>query len=223
MTMLRIEQLTCMAGYRPLFEAVDASLNRGEWISLTGPNGTGKTTLLRALAGLVRPVKGQILWHADAVSTVSVRWRSVVHYLGHATALKDNLTTAENLGLQLTLDHGSRPDSAQLTDLLERVELKRRRDLPVARLSAGQKRRVQLARLLASKRPVWLLDEPANALDTNGEQLLGEAIEDHLQGGGCAVIATHQPLPIDLPSIPLNLADHARRRNAAQRLNGNGS
>ena len=207
MPLLRIEQLSCMAGYRPLFEQISTDLDGGQWLSLTGPNGTGKTTLLRALAGLVRPVAGHVLWRNERVNPATSSWRGLIHYLGHSTALKDSLSAEENLALQLALDTGKPTDTKAVNLLLTEVGLHKRRHLPVARLSAGQKRRVQLARLMASRRPLWLLDEPSNALDAEGESLLGRCIDKHLRGGGCAIVATHQPLKIQALPRSLNLAE----------------
>lgn len=211
MTTLRIDQLCCMAGYRPLFKGVCASLDTGQWLCLTGPNGTGKTTLLRALAGLVQPADGTINWQGSPVKTTGIQWRGLLHYLGHSNGLKDNLTAAENLKLQLALDGHAPIDSSNLNDLLTSVGLQKRREVPVGQLSAGQKRRVQLARLAHSQRPLWLLDEPGNALDADGETLLGQLLDRHLQRGGLAVVSTHQSMPVVQTAVSLNLAGQARQ------------
>ncbi|MGB7180532.1 MAG: heme ABC exporter ATP-binding protein CcmA [Burkholderiaceae bacterium] len=204
--MLELQQLSCLAGYRPLFSGLNASLQAGQWLMLTGPNGTGKTTLLRALAGLVRPQAGAIRWQNAAVNTTSLQWRQTIHYLGHSSALKDSLSAHENLSIQLTLDLGANPGGNVVSNLLEQVGLAHRAELAVARLSAGQRRRVQLARLAVSNRRLWLLDEPGNALDADGNRLLGNLLDRHLGNGGTAVIATHQSLTTTLSSEELNLS-----------------
>jgi len=186
------------------------TLGRGQWIELSGPNGTGKSTLLRALAGLIRPLEGQLRWQGTPVSPTSASWRANLVYDGHAPAIKDSLTCAQNLSLWLTLDHGKRPAASQLDEALDLAGIRACAALPAASLSAGQRRRVQLARLSqSSNRPLWLLDEPGNALDKAGLALLDQLISQHLVGGGCAIIATHQPLSPGSPAISLSMPDFA--------------
>lgn len=215
--LFQVESLACAAGYRPLFMQLGLSLERGQWIELTGPNGTGKSTLLRALAGLIRPLEGALRWHGKPVSPTSASWRANLVYDGHAPAIKDNLTCAQNLSLWLTLDHGKRPAVSQLDEALELAGIRACASLPAASLSAGQRRRVQLARLSqSSDRPLWLLDEPGNALDKAGLVLLDQLISQHLIGGGCAIIATHQPLSPGSPAIGLSMPDFAPSTPSSQ-------
>jgi heme exporter protein A len=190
--MLRVEQLCCARGPRELFRDLSFAAEAGELVLVTGPNGSGKTTLLRALAGLTRPASGTITW-SDALRDLAESRA----YLGHAAGWKDTLTVTENLRLAWQLDaEAAAADDGAAMAALERVGLARQRNLAVARLSQGQRKRLHLARLTRSTRPLWLLDEPAAALDDQGLGLLTELVRGHLERGGLAAIATHQPLAI---------------------------
>jgi heme exporter protein A len=189
--MLRVEQLCCARGPRELFRDLSFVAEAGELVLVTGPNGSGKTTLLRALAGLTRPASGTITW-SDALRGLAESRA----YLGHAAGWKDALTVTENLRLAWQLDAEAAADDGAALEALERVGLARQRNLAVARLSQGQRKRLHLARLTRSTRPLWLLDEPAAALDDQGLGLLAELVAGHLGRGGLAAIATHQPLAI---------------------------
>lgn len=190
--MLRVEQLCCARGPRELFRGLSFTVDTGELVLVTGPNGSGKTTLLRALAGLTRPEAGTITWSDAPRGLAESR-----AYLGHAAGWKDTLTVTENLRLawQLDAEAAAQEDGAPMA-ALERVGLARQRNLAVARLSQGQRKRLHLARLTRSTRPLWLLDEPAAALDDQGLGVLAELVAAHLGQGGMAAIATHQPLMI---------------------------
>jgi heme exporter protein A len=188
--MLRVEHLSCARGPRELFRGLSFTADAGELVLVTGPNGSGKTTLLRVLAGLTRPVAGTITWSETPRGLAESR-----AYLGHAAGWKDTLTVTENLRLAWQLDaEAAADDDGAAMAALERVGLARQRNLAIARLSQGQKKRLHLARLTRSTRPLWLLDEPAAALDDQGQGVLSELIAEHLERGGLAAIATHQPL-----------------------------
>ena len=189
--MLRVDQLCCARGPRELFRGLSFAASAGEWIRVTGSNGSGKTTLLRALAGMTRPEAGTIAWDGSAALASSRT------YVGHAAGWKDTLTVTENLRLGWALDgEAAANDPAAVATAIERAGLARQRNLAVARLSQGQKKRLHLARLSRSTRALWLLDEPSAALDDQGARLCAEIVAAHLEHGGIAVIATHQPLPI---------------------------
>ena len=183
------EGLGSMRGGRTLFQGLSFAIGAGEALTVTGPNGCGKTTLLRLIAGLLPPSAGRIAL-ADSEEPVG----EVVHFVGHLDALKGALTVGENLAFYRNLfgDGGTAVNEA-----LGRMGIGTLAGLPVQVLSAGQRRRAALARLLVSYRPVWLLDEPANALDTNGQTLLARLMQEHRGRGGIVVAATHARL--DLP------------------------
>jgi len=161
-----------------------------------GPNGAGKSSLLRILAGLLRPQAGSLAFEGRGETPC-------IHYLGHADALKPALTLRETLAFWATL-YGAR-ERRDFSIAAETVGLAHALDLPVGVLSAGQRRRAGLARLLVAPRPVWLLDEPAASLDSDGEAMVGALMRDHVDAGGLIVAATHLPLPA-APDAVLTLA-----------------
>ena len=166
-------------------------------MALVGPNGSGKSSLLRLIAGLLRPSAGRIeLQGGEVERTIAEQ----AHYLGHFDALKPSLTVAENLGFWMRYlgDRAGPPDEA-----LAVVGLGGLTDLPAAYLSAGQRRRLSLARLIAVPRPIWLLDEPISALDAAGQERLAELMRQHLGTGGMVVAATHGPLGIEAKELRL--------------------
>lgn len=190
---LETRSLACAAGYRTLFASLDLRIDPGQWTMLVGPNGTGKTTLLRAIAGLARPLSGAVLWRGRERRADDPAWRADCLYQGHAAGWKESFDASENLALQSDLD--ARPVTRrEIGEQLARVGLERQARLPFARLSAGQRRRLSLARLSLSRRALWLLDEPGTALDADGLRLLGSLLDAHLARGGLALVATHQPL-----------------------------
>jgi heme exporter protein A len=197
--MLRLSAsgLGCIRGSRSVFSDINLELSSGGALALVGPNGSGKSSLLRLIAGLLRPSAGQIeLAGGDAERTIGEQ----AHYLGHLDALKPSLTVAENLGFWA----GYLGDRAGSSDeALAAVGLGSLGDLPAAYLSAGQRRRLSLGRLLAVPRPVWLLDEPTSGLDTGGQERLAELMRQHLGTGGMVVAATHGPLGIEAKELRL--------------------
>ena len=191
--MLNVSGLARSRGERRLFTDVGFSLEAGEWLHVQGENGSGKTSLIRLLVGLSPADAGAILWRDERAP--SVEFRRDLIYLGHHAAVKEDLTPLENLRLAAALDGIAIDERAAMAALI-RLGLRGREELPVRVLSAGQKRRVLLARLLTRPAVLWVLDEAFNALDVAAVQLLGDLIAEHLAGGGMAVLTSHQPLPV---------------------------
>jgi heme exporter protein A len=191
---LVIESLAVSRGERLLFERFDARISAGEAVALTGANGAGKTSLLRAVAGFLRPTAGVIRFEAGGRALEAEEARTTgLHLLGHQDGLKSGRTAGEELGFWAAWTGGSAEGLARATEVLA---LKPLLGLEVRKLSAGQRRRVALARLVASPRALWLLDEPLAPLDTERRALFGRLMENHLAGGGMILAAVHDPLPI---------------------------
>lgn len=193
--MLHGTKLSCVRGERTLFSGLDLDVEAGEWLHVRGANGTGKTSLLRLLAGLSQPAEGEVLWNGLPISEVAQDYRRNLLFLGHHAAVKEDLTGAENLALASQLDGAELPE-AEMLSALRRFGLKGREHLPVRFLSAGQKRRVLLARLVTRKAKLWVLDEPFTALDTKAVDMLGGVVAEHLAAGGMAVVTSHQAMPL---------------------------
>ena len=186
---LLAEGLGSARGGRTLFQGLSFALGAGDSLIVVGPNGSGKTTLLRLIAGLLPPTAGRIIL-ADSEDPVA----ESVHFVGHLDALKGALTLGENLAFYKSLFGGG---GDAIGETLGRMGIGTLAMLPAEVLSAGQRRRAALARLLVSHRPIWLLDEPANALDADGQILLARLMEEHRGRGGIVIAATHARL--DLP------------------------
>jgi heme exporter protein A len=195
--MLEVLDLAARRGTTRLFSSLSFAAEQGRALLVTGANGTGKTTLLRILAGLSSPTSGRVRWCGEDVAPFAPSLRRDAVFCGHLTALKDELTTEENLAALAALA-GEKHTRSELRHALSSVDLDRKADLSARSLSQGQRRRIALARLSLTRRPLWLLDEPATALDPAGVALMTRLLTGHLQRGGCAVVATHQP--IDLPA-----------------------
>jgi heme exporter protein A len=187
---LKVTNLGCVRGGRTLFSDLNFEVPTGTALAIVGPNGAGKSSLLRLIAGLLRPVAGQILLEEGEPDAVLAEQ---VHYLGHQDAHKPALTVAENLTFWMRYLGGG----GKIRDHLSAVGLAELADLPAGVLSAGQARRLSLARLLVAARPIWLLDEPTTALDFGGQEMLGTLMRNHLAGGGMILAATHGLLPTE--------------------------
>jgi heme exporter protein A len=193
------QDLACERGGRRVFEGVGFDLGVGEVLVVTGPNGAGKSTLLRVVAGLLRRSGGTLALRG---SGEEAEIAEVAHYVGHQDATKGQLTVRENLVFWARMLGG---DAARADAALEAVGLLGLAEMPAARLSAGQRRRLALARLAAAARPLWLLDEPTTAIDAASEGRLLALLRGHLASGGLAIVATHAPLDLG-PAQSLRLA-----------------
>ena len=194
---LSADNLTCVRGGRTVFTGLSFAVSAGEALTITGRNGAGKSSLLRMLAGLVRVAGGRLaLQGGEAEASIAEQ----AHYLGHQDALKSSLSVRENLAFWVDYLGGHRKT---LTDALDAVGLGPLSALPAAYLSAGQRRRLSIARLVAVARPLWLLDEAAAALDSAAQGRLVELMRGHLAGGGLILAATHAPLGLDAQQLRL--------------------
>lgn len=191
--MLVADCLECLRGDRRLFSQLGFSLAPGELLHVAGDNGSGKTSLLRILAGLLPAESGSVSWRGAVVG--SAEFRAALCYLGHQNAIKEDLTPLENLLSSVHVAAEAMREDAALAALAA-AGLAGREDLPCRYLSQGQKRRVALARLVEEKRPLWILDEPFVALDAFAIDWLTGLIDAHLAAGGVAVLTTHQPVAV---------------------------
>jgi heme exporter protein A len=201
--LLDVAGLACRRGGRPVFDCLGFVLGAGELLALVGRNGSGKTTLLRALALLVPADAGAIRWQGAEVRDDPDAWRVRLAWLGHLDGLKADLSVRENLLLAERL-RGADPAEDRLDVALVAFDLTSLAARPVRTLSAGQRRRTALARVLLSQAPLWLLDEPLNALDSAAQTAFRGVLDRHLQAGGLAIAATHADL--GLPARRLELA-----------------
>lgn len=194
--MLHVHDLACVRGDLPLFAGVGFEVQAGEVLWVEGSNGSGKTSLLRILCGLSPPAAGEVRWRGEPARAARESFAREVLYLGHANALKDDLTIAENLRYSARLC-GAAADDDAIDGAIAAVGLIDRADLAVRVLSQGQRRRVALARLWCSgPRPLWILDEPFSALDAASVQRLADHLGAHVEGGGLAVLTTHQEVSL---------------------------
>jgi heme exporter protein A len=203
---LELIGVSCVRGTRRLFEGVDAVIQQGQLLRVQGANGAGKTSLLRTLCGLSTPDRGEVRWSARSLASQRDEFHRELIYIGHAAALKDDLSARENL-LAACLLGGQRPAEPALMQALAAAGLRQREHLSARSLSQGQRRRVALARLLLEPSPpLWVLDEPFNALDTAACDWLLGVLTGHLRRGGIVVLTSHQPLAIDASLSQVTLA-----------------
>ncbi|QBC45050.1 cytochrome c biogenesis heme-transporting ATPase CcmA [Iodobacter fluviatilis] len=204
--MLSVSGLSALRVDRTLFSKLSFTLNSGQCLHLRGANGAGKTTLLKLLTGLNRPQSGEIYWQQQALPSLGEQYAAALHYLGHKDGLKELLSPYANLRMAAELAGQPLSDEAAL-QALAKVGLSHQCDLAVRSLSQGQKKRAALAKLLALPRPLWLLDEPFVALDTQAQDQLGGWISQQLSSGGLVILTSHQTLPTAISQvIELDLA-----------------
>jgi heme exporter protein A len=192
---LGVDKVHVWRGERHVLHGVSLQLRPGELLHISGPNGTGKTTLLRVITGLLRPEQGEVRWQGNTIQQARSEYQANLAYGAHEPALKADLTALENLkfsvGLKRKVSH------AELTASLERTGVGACADLPARVLSAGQRRRVTMARILALQAPLWLLDEPFANLDAQGSVLVSELLQAHVLAGGLALVVAHHELTLN--------------------------
>ena len=192
--LLETVNLSCSRGDRLLFEDLAMCIAAGEVVQIHGPNGSGKTTLLRILCGLQPPAGGHIRWRGREVSPGAPEVRAEIQYIGHASGVKLDLTPRENLDIAIALS--TRPTGTTAGAALSRLEIGGFCDVPVRTMSAGQRQRVALARLLTCRGVLWVLDEPFTALDSRGVAIIDTMLGEHIEAGGAAVITSHHPVAL---------------------------
>jgi len=201
---LGVEKLHVWRGERHVLKGLSFTLSPGELLHILGPNGSGKTTLLRVVCGLLRPEMGEVSWQGRPISQVRAEYQDSLAFASHEPALKADLTAIENLHFAVGLKR--RVSSQGLRDSLQRTGVAECGDLPARVLSAGQRRRVSMARILAMDASLWILDEPFTNLDAPGTQLFLGLLRSHVEQGGAALVVAHQELAlgIDIRRLELN-------------------
>lgn len=190
MSLLEFKNLACERDGRVLFAGLNATIDAGDLVQIEGPNGSGKTTLLRAITGLLPDYEGRILWRGEPIEQKRVEYLAELLFLGHLAGVKKTLSPRENLAFLSRLHQAVDVDA--LDESLEKVGLYGYEDTPGHQLSAGQLRRIALARLYFSRAPIWILDEPFTAIDKQGVANLEALFTDHANRGGCVILTTHQ-------------------------------
>jgi heme exporter protein A len=192
---LSVEKVHVWRGERHVLKGLSIAVRARELLHISGPNGTGKTTLLRVASGLLRPEQGSVSWLGRQIRHAPAQYQAQMAYSSHEPALKGDLTPLENLRFAVGLKR--RVTIPELRSVLDRTGVGPVVDLPTRVLSAGQRRRVALARVLAMNAALWLLDEPYSNLDAAGSELMSELLQAHVQGGGVAVVVAHHSLALD--------------------------
>jgi heme exporter protein A len=198
--MLEVENLSCIRGDRRLFSSLNFSVQPGGLLQLTGPNGSGKTSLLRIICGLAPAASGEVRWQGANIRSLAEEYFTQVTYIGHRHGVKDELTAIENLRVSSGLG-GTDVSEAEAANILGKMGLGGREHLPALLLSEGQRRRLALSRLGVCSKALWLLDEVLTSLDKAAMALVGSLIEEQLDKGGMAIVATHQELNVSASSF----------------------
>jgi heme exporter protein A len=191
---LKVEKVHVWRGDRHVLQGVSIEVHPHELLHVSGPNGTGKTTLLRVMSGLLRPEQGSVSWRGQSIVRQRTEYQAALAYAAHEPALKGDLTALENLHFSVGLKR--RTTVAELRAALDRAGVARCAELPARVLSAGQRRRVSLARVLAMRASIWLLDEPYANLDAAGSELVSELLQAHVEEGGLAIVVAHRDLAL---------------------------
>ncbi|MEZ5541592.1 MAG: cytochrome c biogenesis heme-transporting ATPase CcmA [Pseudomonadota bacterium] len=207
--MLAARELECIRDDRTLFRDLDFRLEAGEALLLEGRNGSGKTSLLRILCGIRLPDAGMITWCGTDIARLGADYHQHTAYVGHRDGIKLDLTPLENLAMARAL---GRPSDMTLSAALARVDLYGFEDVPTRNLSAGQQRRLALARLLVTDATLWILDEPFTSLDVHGIQVIEELLDAHTQAGGMIAVTSHHAVNLQRARVHrINLSDRARQ------------
>jgi len=195
--LLEVRDLECVRGDRSLFQELSFAVDAGQTLRVEGANGTGKTTLLRTLCGLSRPEYGMVLWKGTDIQDLREEYHAHLLYVGHAPAVKDELTALENVLFSARIG-GLAASDADAVGALDAVGLRGREHVAARHLSQGQRRRVGLARLaLCASTPLWVLDEPFTALDPQAVAMVGGLLRDHAGRGGATILTTHHDTDLD--------------------------
>ena len=201
---LNIDNLTCVRGEQPVFSNLSVEILSGNNVILRGPNGSGKSSLLRILAGFLKPFTGHITWNGADIRQIIDIYRLSTHYVGHLEAIKPSLTVNEHLTFWASAKGMKKPAPS----ILKALDLEELANVPARFLSAGQKRRLSLTRLLASPASLWLLDEPLITLDTESTSRLQIILNEHAASGGLAIIATHTDVDL-LNSLNIDMRNYS--------------
>ncbi len=200
---LSVENVHVWRGDRHVLKGVSLTLRARQLLHVAGPNGTGKTTLLRVVCGLLRPEQGQVLWQGKPISNARLEYQAALAYASHEPALKADLTALENLRFSVGLKR--RVGTQELRASMQRTGVAECADLPARVLSAGQRRRVAMARVLAMDASLWLLDEPFTNLDAAGTELMSALLKSQVERGGSALVVAHHELQLDVDMRRLDL------------------
>jgi len=197
--------LTCERGERVLIKNLEFSVRDGQAMIIQGSNGAGKTSLLRIITGLSQATQGSVTWNNQNIESIAEEYQQSLLYIGHLAAVKRELTVRENL--QLLLRFWPQDNNCLVTELAEQVGLRQRLSVSCSRLSAGQQRRVSLARLFISTQKLWVLDEPLTAIDVDFIQVIEKRLQNHLKSGGTAILTTHRGIELgEMPTLNLDLS-----------------